>query len=330
MRVKRRTWRALWTALKWLPVLAAAALLYIYIRPPSRAQPADIRVDASPERIERGQYLFTALADCDGCHSERDFSRLGGPVVSSGRGKGMVMPLEGLPGRIVASNITPDKETGIGSWTDGEKIRAIREGIGKDGRALFPLMPYEQYRSMADEDVQALVAYMNALPPVKNALPRTEVSFPASIWIKSNPAPVTHEVPTPDPDGGEIFGEYLATLANCEGCHTPAIGRNPDTSLRFAGGRIFATSFGTVASANITPDEATGIGSWTITQFLERMRQYRRYDAQAPPVAGPGDFTWMPWAAYSRLSDADLEALFLYVRSRTPVSNRVDIHPGRN
>ena len=78
-------------------------------------------------------------------------------------------PEAGLPGRVAARNITPDKETGIGNWTDGEKIRAIREGIGRDGHALFPMMPYESFRHMSDEDVYSLVAYLNSLPPVKCA-----------------------------------------------------------------------------------------------------------------------------------------------------------------
>jgi hypothetical protein len=330
MRIKRRTRRLFWRTLRWLPALAVALFVYEYFRPPARVSPSAIQVDMSPERIERGEYLFTSFCACDGCHSERDFTRIGGPVVDSGRGKGMVMPYQDLPGRIVASNITSDRETGIGAWTDGEKIRAIREGIGRDGRALYPLMPYESYRRMADDDVEALVAYLNTLPPVKNPLPKTEIPFPTSMLMKSIPTPVTLVVPAPDSGGGEVYGEYVASMAGCEDCHTPNDGLRKDAALSFAGGRLFATSYGTVASANITPDKQTGIGTWGIEQFLERMNQFHAYETSGTPPATPEQFTVMPWAGYSRLNDEDMEALFLYIKARPARTHKVQIHPTAN
>ncbi|PYT18010.1 MAG: cytochrome C [Acidobacteria bacterium] len=328
MRIKRRTKRFFWRVLISIPVILVGGFLYLYFRPPSSAPPAQITVDMSPDRIEHGRYLFTTLCNCDGCHSERDFSRLGGPVVEAGRGKGGAMALEDLAGKILAPNITPDKETGIGTWTDGEKIRAIREGIGKDGSALFPLMPYTNYRYMSDDDVQALVAYLNTLPPVRNSPPKTQITFPTSMLIKSVPAPVGHKIPPVDPDGGEIYGEYLAKLARCEECHTPLVRGEPDPSMRFAGGRVFATQYGTVVSANITPDQQTGLGKWDFLRFQDRIKSYRQYLTIEPPKAGPDRFTLMPWLAYARLTDHDLEALFLYIKSRTPISHRVNPHPG--
>ncbi len=302
----------------------------MYLRPPSRVSASAIRVDMSPDRIERGQYLFTSFCACDGCHSERDFTRIGGPVVVAGRGKGMVMPMQDLPGPVVASNITPDRETGIGDWTDGEKIRAIREGIAKDGHVLFPLMPYESYRRMADDDVQALVAYMNTLPPVRNPLPKTEIPFPTSMFIKSAPEPVTSPVPSPDTGGGEIYGEYVAAMAGCEDCHTPIKAGDKDSALLFAGGRLFVTPYGTVASANITPDKDTGIGKWGIAQFLSRMDQFRQYETTGTPQATPDQFTFMPWAGYSHLNDEDMEALFLFIKAQPARSHKVLIHPAAN
>jgi mono/diheme cytochrome c family protein len=330
MRIKRRTRRYFWRALRWLPAVAVAGFLYLYLRPPARVAPSSIRVDMSPERIQRGEYVFTTLCACDGCHSERDFTRMGGPVVVSGRGKGMVMPFQDLPGRVVASNITPDQESGIGAWTDGEKIRAIREGIGRDGRALFPEMPYESYRLMADDDVQALVAYMNSLPPVRNPLPKTEIAFPQSMLMKSIPTPVTFPVPSPDAGGGEIYGQYVAAMGGCEDCHTPASGFQKDTTLLFAGGRLFVTPYGTVASANITPDEETGIGKWGMMQFLERLDQFRQIGPKGAPPATPEQFTIMPWAGYPRLKDEDMEALFLFIKTRPARSHKVQIHPTAN
>jgi mono/diheme cytochrome c family protein len=310
-----------------MPVLVLGVFLYLLFRKPAAQKPLAIQVPMTADRIARGEYIFTTLASCDDCHSERDFKKLGGPVTPMGRGKGMVMPLNGLPGVIVASNITPDSETGIGNWTDGEKIRAIRDGVSKDGRALFPLMPYESYRHLSDVDVQALVAYMNTLPPIRNPLPKTSVSFPASMLIKSVPQPVT-SVDWADPDGGEIYGDYLVKIAGCEECHTPVnFMGSPRSFLRFAGGRVFDTPYGKVASANITPDEETGIGSWKFQQFRDRMKGWAHYETDGYPNAAPERFTLMPWISYARISEHDLESIYLYLKSVKPVSNQVEVHP---
>jgi mono/diheme cytochrome c family protein len=166
--------------------VAAAGFAYLHLRQPDSLPAASIQVPMTPEAIARGEYLFTVIADCDGCHSQRDFSRFAAPVVPAGRGRGFLFPPEfGLPGKVAAPNITPDVETGIGAWTDGEKIRAIREGIRRDGAALFNMMPYENYRHMSDADVHALVAYLNSLPPVRNQVPRSELDFPVGLLIKS-------------------------------------------------------------------------------------------------------------------------------------------------
>ena len=200
--------------------------------------------------------------------------------------------------------------------------------MDKDGRALFPVMPYPSYKFMSDEDVQALVAYLDTLTPVKNVLPKTSIRFPASMMIKGVPQPVAAPVPRADPYGGEIYGEYLATIAGCEDCHTPLKGTQPNPAMRFAGGRVFSTPFGTVASSNITSDKQTGIGSWSMPAFLNRVRSWRRYETEAPPKAGRDQFTVMPWLAYAQMTDRDLEALFIYISSRPAIRNKVDAHPG--
>jgi hypothetical protein len=327
VRIKRRTKRFIKRVLIAIPVVLLGAFLYLLLRRPSQAAPSNVVVKTTPERLERGKYLFTTLLDCDGCHSERDFTRLGGPVVATGRGKGGPMPLEGLPGQVNAPNITSDKETGIGGWTDGEKIRAIREGISKDGHMLFPLMPYPGYRYLSDTDVQSLVAYLNTLPAVRNYVPRSNISFFVSLMVKGVPTPVaTRGVPDVDKDGGEIYGEYLVSIAGCEGCHTPLKRGQPDVSMRFAGGRLFATPNGSVVSANITPDKDTGIGKWDFIRFRDRMHGFRQYSEL--PKVGPERFTLMPWIAYADLTDHDMEAILLYLKSRMAITNFVVPHPG--
>lgn len=329
MRIKRRTKRFFKRVLISIPIIIGCAFLYLVIRRPASAAPSKIKVEMTPERIERGQYLFTALLDCDGCHSERDFSRLGGPVNVARRGMGGVLPLEGLPGQVNASNITPDTETAIGTWTDGEKIRAIREGISKDGHMLFPLMPYPGYRFLSDSDVQSLVAYMNTLPAIRNYVPRSSITFFVAMMVKGVPTPVTKVIPDVDQDGGEIYGEYLVSVAGCEECHTRQKYGQEDTSMRFAGGRLFAMPAGRVISSNITSDKDTGIGKWDFIHFRDRMHGMKEYKDTGFPKVGPERFTLMPWIAYANLTDHDLEAIFLYMKSRWAIANFVSPHPGQ-
>src|SRR5262249_7039090 len=155
-----------------------------------------------------------------GCHSQRDFDRVGGPIVETGRGAGNNFSelIPSLPGTIVAANLTNDPETGLGNWSDGEKIRAIRDGVDKEGRVLFPMMPYANFRKMTDEDVESVVAYMNSLPPVKHALPQTQVAFPVNLMIKGVPKPAG-AVPAQSMTGRAARGEYLVTMAGCGDCH---------------------------------------------------------------------------------------------------------------
>ena len=228
---------------------------------------------------------------------------------------------------MVASNITPDPETGIGAWTDGEKIRAIREGISKDGHALHPTMPYASYRYMSDQDVQALVAYMDQLPAIRNPLPKTELPAAVLKEIRGVPRPVRDPVPQPNPSNQASTGEYLATIAYCEECHTPQTG---SAFRRFAGGQTFSTPFGKVITANITPDRETGIGGWDFARFRDRLRVYRQQYSgpEQLPKIGPDRFTVMHYIAYNGLTDGDLAALFAYLMTRAPVTQKVEPHPG--
>jgi mono/diheme cytochrome c family protein len=321
----------------WLPrilflaavivVLLGAVLIYLVVRKPVQTSPRAGRVDMSPARVERGRYIFENLADCTGCHSQRDFSRFGGPVVPGGRGRGFTFPPEfGLPGTIVASNITPDRETGIGTWSDGEKIRAIRDGVDKDGRALFPLMPYPAYRKMSDEDVESVVAYMNTLAPVRTQLPPTRIAFPVSLFIKGVPQPAGGVPPANRPDRVK-YGEYLATIGGCAACHTPFVRGRPDASKHLAGGRVFRLGNATVVSSNITPDGESGIGNWSEQHFLDKFAEYKEYALKGPPPAGAENFTVMPWLGLSQASDDDLRAMYAYLRTQPAVRNAVEKHP---
>lgn len=299
---------------------------YLYFRKPAMAAASGIKVESSEARIARGKYIFAA-ADCDGCHSEHDETRYDSPVPNGKRAAGRLFPDPALPGRVVASNLTPDRETGIGQWTDGEKIRAIREGIGRDGRVLFPLMPYTNFRYMSDEDVQSLVAYLNTLLPVHNVLPPTKIDFPVSMLIKGAPSPVEAEVKTPDRSNKQLYGEYLVVMGSCETCHTQMGRAGIDTSKRFAGGRRFGAGQMLVVSANITPDRQTGIGDWTLERFQQRFYKHKEHSGKERVNTDPEKFTVMPWENLSQLPPEDLEAIFIYLQSRPAIENKVDSHP---
>jgi len=286
-----------------------------FIGPKVRAL-TDRAFEATPARLERGRYLATSVAGCVACHSERDPNAPGMPALASRLGAGTVFG-EGsaLPGRLVAPNLTTDKETGAGNWTDDMLARAIREGIGHDGRTLFPLMPYMNYREMPDEDLASVIVYLRSLPPVKNALPKTEIIFPVKYLIRGAPQPVTEPVPVPDLSDPVKRGAFLVRTGSCADCHTAQERGQPKLGLEFAGGLLFTTPEATVMAANITPD-ASGISYYSEELFIQTMRTGKVKARSISPV--------MPWAFYRSMTDEDLSAIFAYLRTLKPVRHAVD------
>ena len=137
--------------------------------------------DTASARLARGKYLFNNVAGCVDCHSKRDFTKYSGPVVPGTEGGGGFVfdqKLAGIPGTLYSKNITPDNETGIGTWTDDEVLRALTHGISKNGDTLFPIMPYPNFNRMAKEDLLSIIAYMRTLKPIKNAIPARQLMMP--------------------------------------------------------------------------------------------------------------------------------------------------------
>lgn len=306
-------------------VAIGAFVLYLVMKSPKTAPPSSIKVELTTQRVERGRYLVNYVVDCFGCHAERDFSHFGGPVKPGGLGVGGPLPLENFPGQLIVSNITPDRGTGLGYWTDGEILRAFREGIGRDGRVLFPMMPYANYRYLSDEDSQAIVAYLRSIPPVKKRQAPTKVNFPVNLMIKDVPQPAPSVAP-PNKADKLAYGKYLVTIASCADCHTPVERGQPVPGREFAGGRLFAFTNSPlrVYTANITPDNDTGIGVWTEERFVQKIRSYKPYVENGSPEVGPESFTLMPWLALCYLTDEDLSAIYGYLRTVRPVSNVVE------
>lgn len=218
-------------------VLAAIPVL-VGIRPiiGPRARPlTDRRFESTPERVERGRYLATSVNGCVYCHSEKDWQAPGFPPKAGTEGGGRNCGEEGLPW-MTAPNITPDPESGAGTWTDDMFARAIREGIGHDGRALFPMMPYLQYRHLSDEDLASVVVFIRSLPPLRRTLPPSQIPFPVNRLINSAPEPVATPVPAPSRANAVAYGDYLVRVGACRDCHTPADAQGqavPD--MEFAG-----------------------------------------------------------------------------------------------
>lgn len=309
-----------------LVILAGAG--FLVLRKPNMAPPRDVRVSMVPERVERGKYLFEHVFDCSGCHSARDFTRLSGPVKPDGIGVGFVFPDQmGLPGRLVASNLTPDPETGLGRWSDGEIIRAIREGVNREGNALFPFMPYPSYRNMSDDDVEAIVAYLRSIPPVRNPLPRSELALPVALMTKAVPQPLTGPVPPPSREDSVAYGRYLVRVGDCAGCHSMKVRGESIPEMDLAGGFELRLPEGVVVSANITPDLETGIGAWTEDGFVARFQQYRDFVQNGAPTVSRHEFTLMPWLAFSQMDEGDLRAIYRYLRTVKPVRHKVTTHP---
>jgi len=301
-----------------LVILAIAITLTIGWRPflgPKARALNDRTFERTPQRLERGRYIATALSGCSYCHSPHNWSAPGTPFVAGMEGAGEILPYADLPGRIVAPNLTPDPETGAGRWTDDQLARAIREGVGHDGRALFPIMPYSHYREMTDEDVASVVVYLRSLPAVRNPVPPTEIIFPVKYLIRSAPKPLTSPVNEPSSSDLAKRGARLVNLAGCVDCHTSQVRGENVPGLDFAGGFPFAGPWGFVASANITPDPS-GISYYDEALFLEVMHTGQVKARALSPV--------MPIKVYKNLTDDDLKAMFAYLRTLRPLKHRVD------
>jgi mono/diheme cytochrome c family protein len=282
-----------------------------------RARPlTDRRFEPSPARMERGEYLVRSVTGCLFCHSELDETTRGLPIRAGRVGVGRSWAGEGIPW-LSTPNITPDRETGAGSWTDDAMARAVREGIGHDGRTLFPVMPYINYRHMSDEDLASVITYIRSLPAVRQAQAPAAIPFPVNRFINAVPQPIESPVPPPDVSTPEKRGAYLVTMASCGDCHSPMDSRGQYIpGMQFAGGNTFTYEGREPrAAVNITP-AVNGIPYYTEDLFLEVIRTGRVREREITDM--------MPWAHYRGMTDEDLKAIFAYLKTLTPVDHFVD------
>jgi hypothetical protein len=292
------------------------AAWHAYIVGPKKRPLRDMKFERTEGRRKRGEYLAQSVLGCFRCHSDRDWNAPGGPPVEGKAGLGHVFADDGRPW-LIAPNLTSDVESGAGRWTDDMIARAIREGIGHDGRMLHPQMWYGAFHELSDEDVASVVVYLRSLPPVRNTLPQTHIPFGRRINYANLPQPVAGPVPQPDQSDPVRRGEYLANIADCAGCHTSWY--HPDAPIfakLFGGGNAIDGPNGTViVSPNITSDPS-GISYYDEKLFISSMRTGHVKARTLNPV--------MPWLWYGKLNDEDLKAVFAYLRSQPAVKHVVD------
>jgi len=258
--------------------------------------------------IARGRDLVFGPAHCADCHSQVNADSLMslGQQVNLSGGHAFELPI----GKIYTKNITPDAETGIGRYTDHEIARALRYGIGPDGRALFDFMPFH---NTSDEDLKAIISYLRAQKPVRNEIPEPSFNMIGKVVRAFLIKPVGPNGDVPfdvKRDSTEEYGKYLAiNVANCSGCHTKRdMMTGAYTGELFAGGLEIEG----LVTQNLTTDSSSRIFTWDQQKFITRFREGKKIQ-QSP----------MPWNSFKRMSDGDLVAIYKYLKSLKPIRNEV-------
>ena len=256
--------------------------------------------------LERGTYLMRGIVACGNCHTPMGPN---GPIGDKELSGGMLIHEPGVFD-VHGPNITSDRETGIGAWTNEQIVTAIREGKRPDGSVIGPPMPFEQYRHMSDRDVQAIVAYLRSVPAVRSTTPKNVYHVPLPpAW-----GPPVGSVPEPDRGDKVAYGAYLAgPLGHCIECHTPMEkGRFDFANRAFAGGFRFHGPWGISVSPNITQHAEDGIGAFTDAQIEAAITRGIHPDGRA--LMPPMPFDW-----YANITDGDLGALVAFLRTVKPL-----------
>ena len=302
-------------------IIFIGVISYVVFFLPNVGKPENITVEKTPQRVERGKYLANCVTVCMDCHSTRDWTKYAGPPIAGTEGKGgeRFDQRYGFPGVFYSRNITPYK---LSDWTDGEIFRTITTSVDKNGDALFPVMPYHYYGQLDKEDIYSIIAYVRSLPAIKNDVPKSKADFPFTI--------IQHLIPQkanlqnrPAESDTIAYGKYMITASGCVECHTKDNKGQIIPGLEFGGGREFSLPAGIVRSANLTPD-VNGLKAWTAEQFIKRFKQYQDSSFHSPTL-GEKDFnTIMPWMMYSKMKESDLNAIFKYLQTIKPISNKVE------
>ena len=257
--------------------------------------------------IERGKHLVFDIAHCADCHSKANVDsllKLGLDVPLSG-GRVFALPV----GDIYTKNITPDKETGIGNYTDAEIARALRYGVHPDGTAVFDFMPFH---NVSEEDMTAIISYLRAQKPVRNEVPKHSLNAVGKVinaFMVKPVGPSEEVVQKVVPDTTAAYGRYIVhNLANCSGCHTKRDIKGTPVGETLAGGApMKQAGFPALTPPNLTPDSTSGIFGWSQEMFISRFRMGKLIKHSE-----------MPWNSFKRMNDDELKAIYKYLKTVKP------------
>ena len=257
---------------------------------------------AAQPAVERGNYLVNTILTCGNCHTPRG---PGGVFDMNRQLSGGPQTWDEPTFRAKGSNITPDKDTGIGGWSDADMKKAILQGVRPNGTPLAPIMPFNYYKIFTPADLDAVVAYVKSVPAVRNEVtPSVYKSAmhgegPPGTDKPANPADLNDPVKR---------GFYLATIGHCMECHSPKTNDRHDFGNLGKGGQEFKGPWGVSVSRNITPHREKGIGAWTDAEIKTAITQGKRKDGS--PLKPP-----MGYPLYAKMTDADLDAVVAYLRT---------------
>ena len=256
--------------------------------------------------VERGNYLVNGVLTCGNCHTPRG---PGGVFAMDKQLSGGPQEWDTPTFQVKGANITPDRETGIGSWTDDQIKRALVDGVRPNGSQLAPIMPYGFYKVITPGDLGAIVAYLRSVAPVANQVQAPvyksaqQVDIPPGAEKVMSPADLSSPVKR---------GFYQVTIGHCMECHTPRLnGRSDFVNSLGKGGEEFKGPWGVSVSRNITSHREKGIGAWTDTEIKRAITQGIRKDGT--PLKPP-----MGYPLYAKMSDADLGDVVAYLRTVPP------------
>lgn len=251
---------------------------------------------------ERGGYLVNTLMTCNNCHTPMGPN---GPDFSKALSGGLTF--DEPPFKVTAANITSDPDTGIGKWTDAQIKTLMRKGTRPNGTAVAPIMPTGFYEMLTEKDLDAIVAYLRTVKPVKNPSPAPVYKM---AFQRDTPPGAENPMPEADMTTPVKRGFYLATAAHCLECHTPMVkGQHDFVKSLGKGGTEFPGPWGKSVARNITSSKQSGLGAWTDDEIKRAITQGLHRDGTTklkPPMGYP---------FYARMTDTDLNDVIAWVRT---------------
>ena len=281
--------------------------------PPPAAAAATAAIRDSADPLQHGRYLVETVAGCGNCHTPR-------------LPDGTPDPTKNLAGAFVikeavfdayARNITPDMETGIGSWTEDQIVDAIRNARRPDGTFMGPPMSFGWYKGMSDTDAHAIAKYVKSVPAVRNEVPRSTYQMgPDGPRAGNIYGPIVTSVPDVPKTDQVAYGKYLAgPIGHCMDCHTTYVMGQIDMTQIGRGGNVYSKPFiydWAAVSANITSHPTAGLGSWTDAEIKHAIQEGESRD-------GRKLLPFMPYWLYKKMEPSDLDAIVAYLRSLPPL-----------